>query len=352
MRRSLSTAFLLSTAVHLVALFWPGVEVLEAPEPPGEARRLEARFLPPPVLQAAPRAVSAAPAAPRPRPKPAAASVTLPGQDASAPQAAASTPADAIPAAEVSAPASAVAATAPLPDASGSAETPAETTAVAFLLPRQGRVVYSGSAGGVIGLQAYGEASWSHDGQTLKSRLAAGLNSTDSVLDFRSVSRLSGPQIISESTDDQRMSKHSTSQIDQAAGVVRMQRAQDSREREIKGLAVALSALPQMLAMLDDSLPKAAFFVVGDFWVEDSVLIALGEEASSLPVGTVTTRHYQSRTANGKLIDLWLAPQWKNAAVRIRIRFDGYTLDLKAAQVEIDGQTLVSEPGALPHSQQ
>ncbi|MET1489985.1 hypothetical protein ABVT11_09115 [Uliginosibacterium paludis] len=222
---------------------------------------------------------------------------------------------------------------------------------MAFLLPRQGRVVYSGSAGGAIGLQAYGEASWTHDGQTLESRLAAGLNSTDSALDFRSVSRLSGPQIISERTDDRRMSKHATSQIDQRAGLVHMQRAQDSREREIKGLAVALSALPQMLAMLDESVQKAAFFVVGDFWVEDSLLIALGEEEQRLPVGRVMTRHYQSRTANDKLIDIWLAPQWKNAAARIRIRFDGYTVDLRAAQVEIDGVTLVSEPGALPPEQ-
>ncbi len=351
MQRSLSGAILLSISCHLAALFWPGIEVPDAPEPPGEATRLEARFLPPPaVFVESPKPPPAQ--RPRPVPRSAEASVKLPGDDSGIAEAGASEPVASASAPLVEASAPAAAASAPEPDKPASLAKDDTRTPVAFLLPAQGRVVYSGSAGGVICLQAYGEASWSHDGQTLKSRLAAGLNSTDSVLDFRSVSRLSGPQIISESTDDQRMSKHSTSQIDQAAGVVRMQRAQDSREREIKGLAVALSALPQMLAMLDDSLPKAAFFVVGDFWVEDSVLIALGEEASSLPVGTVTTRHYQSRTANGKLIDLWLAPQWKNAAVRIRIRFDGYTLDLKAAQVEIDGQTLVSEPGALPPSQQ
>ncbi len=347
MRRSLSGAFLLSAAVHLAALFWPGVEVSEAPEPPGEARRLEARFLPPPVLQEAP---AATPAVIRRRvPKPAAASVKMPGTDPGLPAPPmASAPADHAPLAEASTPPEALAGA----DASGVPEAPVVTNAVAFLLPSQGRVIYSGSAGGVIGLQAYGETSWNHDGQTLRSRLAAGLNSTDSALDFQSVSRLSGPQIISESTDDQRMSKHSTSQIDQAGGLVHLQRGQDTREREIKGLAVALSALPQMLAMLDESIQKAAFFVVGDFWVEDALLIALGEEEQSLPVGRIMTRHYQSRTANDKLIDIWLAPAWKNAAARIRIRFDGYTVDLKAAQVEIDGHILVSEAGALPPSQQ
>lgn len=339
MRRSLNAALLLSIAVHLAALFWPGVEVLEVPEPPGEAKRLEARFLPPPV-RASVQPVS--PVKPL-KPRPGVTQAELPGRasdlstDASAP-----TPTESAAVASTSEPVPSES------EALASASVPGATTPVAFMLPQQGRVLYSGSVGGVVGLQAYGEASWEHDGLILKSRLTAGLNTPDSALDFRSVSRLSGPQIISESTDDQRLSKHSTSQIDQVGGVVHMQRGQDSRERTIKGLAVALSALPQMLAMLDDTVQKAAFFVVGDFWVEDSLLIALGDESQRLPVGTIQTRHFQSRTANGKLIDIWLAPEWSNAPARIRIQFDGYTVDLKAARVEIDTVILANAPEALP----
>jgi len=345
MRRSLSAALLLSIAVHLVALFWPGVEVLEVPEPPGDAKRLEARFLPPPT-RARPVLSSIRKSA---TPRPGAAQAVLPGDsseavaEASAPTAGAG--AVLASASEPLAAESEVPASASVPASSSVEE---ESTPVAFMLPQQGRVLYSGAVGGAVGLQAYGEASWTHDGVTLKSRLSAGLNTADGVLDFRSVSRLSGPQIISESTDDQRLSKHSTSQIDQVAGLVHMQRGQDTRERTIKGLAVSLSALPQMLAMLDGTVQKAAIFVVGDFWVEDSLLIAVGEESQRLPVGSIRTRHFQSRTDNGKLIDIWLAPEWDNAPARIRIQFDGYTVDLKAARVEINNVTLANAPEALP----
>lgn len=354
MRRRLNLAVLLSLCVHLVALFWPGIEPLDLPEPPGEAKRIEARFLPPPAPAPAPAAKPVAKSRPRPA---AAATVALtqaqsavpPNEEASSapvqagdePLAAASVPADA--------------ASAPVPVAMESAVVAeaaqsAPLTPVPFMLPAQGRVVFSGSVGGVVGLAAFGEASWTHDGQHLQSRLAAGINSTDGMLDFRSESLLSGSQIISESTDDRRMSKHSTSQIDQREGVVHLQRGPDTRERTIKGLAVALSAMPQMLATLDPSLDKAAFFVVGDFWVEDSVLIAGGEESLRLPVGVVNTRHYQSRTSNERTIDIWIAPEWKNAPVRIRIRFDGYTIELKAASVEIDHATLAENTSELPRS--
>lgn len=347
MRRPLLAAFLLSLAVHLWVLIWPQADL---PEPPGDAERLVARFLPPPALETKPLPARPAPK-PRPAVRPAAEQAQL-----SAPDAASSAPpaTDAPPAgADGSAPEADELASASEPASSASevaasASAPAETTPVAFVLPQQGRVFYVGSAGGVVGLQAFGESSWQHDGVTLKSRLSAGLTSADSSLDFNAVSRLSGPQILSESTDDHRMSKHSTSQIDQAGGVVHLQRGTDTRERQIKGMAVALSALPQMLATLGPEIGKAAFFVVGDFWVEDSVLIARGEERLSLPVGSIQTRHYQSRTDNGKLIDIWLAPEWKNAPARIRIQFSGYTIDLQAAQVEIDHQLIVDSPDAHP----
>ncbi|MDQ7989764.1 MAG: hypothetical protein REI09_09050 [Candidatus Dactylopiibacterium sp.] len=334
-RRPLTFALLFSLCVHALALGWRGWEA-SAPEPPGEAVRLEARFLPPPrvIARAAPPRPQPAPSAMQARPQPAPASQgaasSLPGSD--------------------------VASSAPVlagDEAGAGQSAPAEGGAdVALRLPREGRVIFSGSAGGVVGLAAYGEASWRHDGVTLESRLAAGLSAPDSVLDFRSTSLLTGAQIQSQHSDDQRMAKRSTSQIDQAAGRVYLTRGSDRRERQIKGLAVALSALPQMLAMLDEATTKAAFFVVGDFWVEDSVLVALGEERLRLPVGMVDTRHYQSRTANDKLIDIWLAPGWHAAPVRIRIAFDGYTVDLRAAQVEIDGQQLASAPDALPPDMQ
>jgi hypothetical protein len=207
-------------------------------------------------------------------------------------------------------------------------------------------VLYAGTAGGFIVIGASGQASWEHDGDRLQSRLSAGLLGPDTTLDFSSTSRLVGPQIISESTRDNRRGRISTGQIDQAAGKVTMQRGEDTRERPIKGLAVAISALPQLLATLDEKLEKAAFFIVGDFWVEDSVLIARGKETLNLPAGRVETRHYAARTRNGSVIEVWLAPAWRNAPARIRIELGSVVIDLKAAEVEIDGQILARAPAA------
>lgn len=359
MRRRLGLAVLLSLGTHLLVLFWPGLEPLELPEPPGEASRIEARFLPPPV------AVPQARVTPAPKPRPAsgravalAEANTAQSGNAEAASAApaVASPAPSVDATEPPVAASAALAEAPAPEPAASAalaeaSQSAPATPAPFVLPAQGRVIFAGSIGGFVGLAAFGEASWTHDGQRLSSRLSAGLSAPDGMLDFRSESLLSGSQIISESTDDHRLSKHSTSRIDQREGVVHMQRGPDTRERTIKGLAVALSAMPQMLALLDPAIEKAAFFVVGDFWVEDSVLIAGGEESLRLPVGVVNTRHYQSRTAGERTIDIWIAPAWQNAPVRIRIRFDGYTIELKAASVEINHLKLAESPSELPRSE-
>lgn len=348
---SLTVAVLLSIAVHLSGLLSPGWDLPADDLPPGEALRLEARVAPP-LSAPAPQEAIPAPA-PKPR--------TVPKQP---PEPVAEAPTAVLPPAEPDEPvasasgpvAESYAPTEPelsLSEPVASQSSVVETQTVSRLpiaqrLPRQGRVLYSGTAGGFLSLGATGLASWEHDGVRFQSRLSAGLTSRDSSLDYRSTGRFGEDHLISETTSDKRMSKFSTALIDQAGGKVSMQRGADSRERSIKGLAIALSALPQLLMTLDESIEKAAFFVVGDFWVEDSVLIARGAETLRLPAGRVETRHYQSRSPNGKLVDVWLALAWRNAPARIRIEADGLVVDLKASLVEIDGQVLALEPEPEP----
>lgn len=213
---------------------------------------------------------------------------------------------------------------------------------VAQRLPAQGEISYLGTAGGFLALTATGRASWQHDGTHFQSTLSAGLTSPDSSLDYRSSGRLVDLQMISERSRDNRRGKISTSVIDQGAGKVFMQRGTDQRERDIRGFAVALSALPEMLMTLDEHIDKAAFFVVGDFWVDDAIVVQRPKDYLRLPVGRVQARHFAMRTKKGDLIDVWLAPQWRDAPVRIRIEASGIVVDLQATEVRIDGETLVS----------
>ncbi len=352
----LALAIFLSLAVHLGSLGMPG---WERPEIPIDAPRLVANLRQTPALSA--QADTQSPtlpvpvvpqrqhrkSPPPPEGAPTARLPPLPEQSSppdietpdSSPPATQSTPL-----AEASAPPAAL--SEPVVDASEpSSESSGVQAELALLpasqrLPAQGRVAYAGTAGGFIALTASGQATWEHDGIHFQSRLSAGLSSPDSSLDYRSTGRLVDLQMISETSNDNRRGKVSSSLIDQQGGKVVMQRGSDTRERQIRGLAVALSALPEMLMTLDASVDKAAFFVVGDFWVDDAVVVQRGKEYLRLPVGRVEARHFATQTKKGDLIDVWLAPQWRNAPVRIRIEAGGVVVDLKASEVEIEGKIL------------
>jgi len=349
-------AIFLSLVVHLGSLGMPG---WERPAMPTEAPRLVANLRQTPALAAQADAQSPTlpvPVVPQrkrrksPPPPEGAPTARLPPlpEQSSPPdietQDSSLVATQSTPLAEVSAPPAAL--SEPVVDAS---EPSPENSAVAVeqallpvsqRLPAQGRVAYAGTAGGFIALTATGQATWEHDGIHFQSRLSAGLSSPDSSLDYRSTGRLVDLQMISETTNDNRRGKVSSSLIDQQGGKVVMQRGSDTRERQIRGLAVALSALPEMLMTLDASVDKAAFFVVGDFWVDDAVVVQRGKEYLRLPVGRVEARHFATQTKKGDLIDVWLAPQWRNAPVRIRIEAGGVVVDLKASEVEIEGKIL------------
>lgn len=201
-------------------------------------------------------------------------------------------------------------------------------------LPKSGRVRYVGSASILAG---EGEVFWTHDGARLSSRLAAGLRGQSPMFTYESVSSVGGALVVSKMTRDDRRGKVSESQIDLGTDLVTQQRGDQTRTKQISGAAVALSALPQFLATFDEELESAAIFIVGDFWVEDSVVVNRGMESVELESGRIEARHFQSRTKDGKEIDIWLAPAWRNAPVRIRIKA-GASIDLKAVDVEIEGR--------------
>lgn len=351
--RRLQLALALSLLAHLLGLLSPGVVAPDILEREGEAVRLEAVL----ALAATP-APEPAPA-PAPAPRPGVSQASLPALPPAPEPAQSAAPAEDMPVDAGEPPAATETAEA-APEtviASDIAQATADTEPAppppAFLaaerLPRQGRVRYTGSGGGFITLGLGGEASWQHDGVNLHSRLSAGINSLDGQFEYESHSQLLGEHIVSTSSRDRRLSKLSTARIDQAAGLVYLQRGEDRRERSIKGLAVAISALPQVMQTLDEAQDKVAFFVVGDFWVEDAVLTAGEPQRLRLPQGPVEARHYQTRTNNGSQIDIWLAPAWRNAPVRIRIELAGWVIDLRADEVEIDGEILLEAPPAPEH---
>lgn len=337
-------AWSISGLMHLAILFTPGWGL---PEPPGPATRIQAQLqaaVPASTRQNVPAPRKRSRSKPQPSiPAEGESSARLPGDaqaedevvneaavpqgDASAPLAEASTP---------------VAPT-DLSEAQASSLPPA-----AERIPRQGLIHYSGSASliPVVGL-----VSWEHDGQDFRAQLGAGLSGSTSSFNFESRGRLVGAQLQAATTQDDRRGKRTNGVIDNAAGVVRMRRGTDDRERRINGLAVALSSLPQALACLDEKLEKAALFIVGDFWVEDAVVINRGLESLDLPGNSIEARHFQSRIRNGKTIDIWLVPAWRNAPARIRYDDGGVVVDLKAVEVEIDGKTLHKQEfhsGVLP----
>ena len=227
---------------------------------------------------------------------------------------------------------------------SGSSESSSlVAVSAASKLPKDGRVRYLGSASLLAG---EGEVEWTHNGAQLRSRLAAGVRGLGMAFTYESTNNVTGPLVVSEKTNDNRRGKASEATIDLAAGTVTQQRGDDTRTKTISGAAVALSALPQLLAVLDESLVSASLFIVGDFWVEDATILNKGEETLNLESLRVRTRHYQSRTKDGKLIDIWLAPEWKNAPARIRIEA-GAVIDLKAVEVEVDGQIFLGDPAKM-----
>lgn len=346
----LALAWGLSCLIHLLVVLGPGWDL---PEPPGEARRIKAELL----AAAAPSTSTQSKSAPAPKhrrrpsspPSNKASHAVLPSEsatdptDASAPvatppavaEASAPQPAD-------SAPQAVVAQSVPIAQASAPAELPLpDLKPVAERLPKAGRIAYTGTASL---LSVMGLVSWEHDGQRYKARLGAGMLGATSAFNYESSGVLGNTQLISEQTKDDRRGKHSVASIDNQNGVVRMQRGGDERERRISGLAVALSSLPEALACLDERIEKAALFIVGDFWVEDAVVINRGMETLRLPGATIEARRFQSKINNGKTIDIWLAPAWHNAPARIRYDDGGVVVDLKASEVEIDGQTLLKAP--------
>lgn len=348
----LALAWIISCVVHLAVVFSPGWNL---PEPPGDALRLKAELAvvtPEGAVPAPAQKKVAAGKKHRPPSKPAknveqAALPPVPDEaEQSSP--AALTPEQSAVLADASAVASAPAAAESSPVAQVSQSAPAETSSapaqsVAERLPRQGKVNYTGTASV---LSVIGVVSWTHDGQHYQAQLGAGMLGASSSFNYQSSGSFGPTQLIAGQSRDDRRGKISTAMIDNANGVVRMERGGDQRERRISGLAVPLSSLPVALACLDERIEKAALFIVGDFWVEDAVVINRGMEHLRLPETVVEARHFQSKINNGKNIDIWLVPEWQNAPARIRYDDGHVVVDLKATDVEIDGKTLLKSASA------
>jgi hypothetical protein len=137
--------------------------------------------------------------------------------------------------------------------------------------------------------------------------------------------------------------------FDPAGNRVKQVRKGSPREVETGGYALDMLALTHFMALQPVGAPGFDIFVVTFRGSLSRVSIEQRPaRALELPLGTINARQFHAEARNGSLkIDIWLAVDWSNAPVRIRVEDSNGTYDLKAEEVELNGQVLGSRP-AMP----
>lgn len=210
--------------------------------------------------------------------------------------------------------------------------------------PRQGEIRFSvmlGEGGFQVGEARH---EWTHDGERYRMTLSLRTSGVAALLhslqyEQRSEGRVGADGLRPERfAIDQSGKKPQSADFDWQAGQVTMRRGERTRTAMIEpGDQDLLSLWHQIGFVGADGLPKSLNVVSGRS-AKPSVLEMIGAEQVSLPAGTLDTRRMRARALDGKMtIDIWLAPRYGMAPVRIRlVDDDGQVLDHLATAIHLN----------------
>ncbi|MDB5887751.1 MAG: hypothetical protein JWM03_623 [Rhodocyclales bacterium] len=208
---------------------------------------------------------------------------------------------------------------------------------------RQGRVRYISS---YYGLPISGEQIWSHDDTQFSASLRGSVPIKGELIRQESSGRIVAGRPVSDSFRETFNSAQYETHFDAAGNKVRQIRKGTAREVETGGYALDMLALTHFMALQPVGGENFDVFVVS---FRGSVSRVSIEQRPAhiveLPVGAVIARQFHAEARNGSLkIDVWLAVDWRNAPVRIRVEDAGGTYDLKAEEVEVNGDVVGRRP--------
>ncbi|MEC5387037.1 DUF3108 domain-containing protein [Uliginosibacterium sp. H3] len=335
-------------AVHLTALLVPGWQLPEDEDLGGKP--LSAVLLAAPVTE--PQMV-----APRPAPKPAKPKQPAPPLadapmaslgdtpvESSAPLAEATSAADQLP---QSAPTVDVATAASAPEAQSQAVAQATSAPLADISgwARQGRVRYISS---YYGLTVTGVQEWSRDDTQFSASLRGSVPIKGELIKQESSGRIVAGRPVSDSFRETFNAAQYETQFDAAGNTIKQVRKGSPREVETGGYALDMLALTHFMSLQPPGAPNFDVFVVTFRGSVSRVSIEQRpSQALQLPLGSISARQFHAEARNGSLkIDIWLANDWSNAPVRIRVEDNNGTYDLKAEEVELNGQVVGTRPSS------
>jgi hypothetical protein len=348
--RAITLAVSVSVLAHVAALLVPGWQLPEDEDLGGKP--LSAVLLAPPVAEPQMPAPKPAPKPARPK-KPAppiadaptAALGDMPVEN-SAPLADTAPPADQV---AQSAPAVEMAASAPAPEAQSQAvaETQATSAPLADISgwAKQGRVRYVSS---YYGLTVTGVQEWTRDDTQFAASLRGSVPIKGELIKQESSGRIVAGRPVSDSFRETFNASQYETTFDAAGNTVKQVRKGSPREVETGGYALDMLALTHFMSLQPVGAPNFDVFVVTFRGSVSRVSIEQRPvSALQLPLGTISARQFHAEARNGSLkIDIWLAADWSNAPVRIRVEDGNGTYDLKAEEVELNGQIVSSRTGS------
>ncbi|MDB5800412.1 MAG: hypothetical protein JWL63_1351 [Rhodocyclales bacterium] len=208
---------------------------------------------------------------------------------------------------------------------------------------RQGRIRYVSS---YYGLPISGEQTWSHDDKRFSASLRGSVPIKGELIKQVSSGRITTGRPVSESFTETFNSARYETRFDAAGNKVQQVRKGDARDVETGGYALDMLALTHFMGLQPVGGQSFDVFVVTFRGSVSRVTIEQrAARVVELPVGMVNARQFHAEARNGSLkIDIWLAVDWRNAPVRIRVEDAGGTYDLKAEEVEVEGQIVGSRP--------
>lgn len=342
--RGFAVALAVSVSVHLLLLLLPGMPSAldESPSlPPLSAHLAPLRPISSgpaehkPEARAESRVPEPRPQKPRPQPRPAPAADALPLAGTDTPEVPDAPPGGEAPAAAPSEPAQD--ALPPEPAAQPAESGPGATWAIS------GRIQYKvihGDSGFVIGRTSH---VWAHDGKRYSMETVIETTGLVALVTrFRMVQRSEG-RILPEGLRPDTFTVERDGEIREQASFdwERMQVTYGAgtrrRVQELRPGDQDVVSLAHHLSMLPEDMDRMVLLVVTGKSAVQSVIQNQGVEEIDVPAGHVVARHLGSMGHRGDLrIDIWLARDYANLPVRIKITDKGGdVLDQVATGVEL-----------------